>query len=562
MKTWKKIAIGGLSFGVMSVTFMPFEKAIHVEASRSYTKDALDSYNKAEPLVKEAEKTKKLDDIVKAYKAFAEVTRSVMLSDSVAYRENDKFDKLYSRVRKLVYDLPSGTKEKQIVAFSDYWLDRMFLNTTSFYGAHYKDFYDRNNVKSVDKKLEENLRKWQYIKFLPPTGDIPKSPDDIKPSDLGGNNTSGNDKGKTDIEIIDEAVKDSLPKPQKDPYKGGGSNGSGSGSGSGSKGSESVSDYPEGSGSTSYKKEGKIWYRVTTVKQEGKPTRVIKEKMSASESSFLETGKNSTSSSSDSSFIEPGSVDIVNYRAKFPTLSNEEYNYLTSDQNTESKMTLQYTLDKKAGKPYYFDTGLRVDKDNNVSFEQYKDVLYQVAVKSNGYVVEDGKKILIVIDGKPIVVRDIKKKYSEKEIESLFDSYPKIDIRVMPTRIGQTVSLEEKIVSKQAKTVRVNGKKVELEATPVVKDNKVLLPLKQVTDLLGGKVKQIGDTFVSTKKKDSIVYTLKSTKATVKGKVVDMMIAPEIKDGVLMVETTELAKTFGYEVFWDGDTSTIDFKKK
>lgn len=534
MKSKQTFLVVGMATFVGLSSFMTNIHPIKVEASSSmpFNKDVVAQYNKVLPLVVKAQQTKKEKDVEIAYVQFVKMTEKFNAGDLEKYKEHNDVDKLYERLRTLMYNMPASFQKKHLPKMANLWVEESRKSLQSVMRYQLQDFLKKNPSSAVDKQFRQAERKLSfYLLVKDPDAKLPDNWDDS----------------------VDQMIKDQ-EKLNAKPVTGNPSVIPPSGTNSNSSSKNETAPPSQGAG-TEFVQVGKTWYEVSFTYKDGKVIENGKKKLTPQSHPYLYVGLTDGITTG----LTSGNVVVKN---DLLGLTDSERQYLTEDQNETSNYTLQYSLDKQSEAPYYFDTGLRVDKDMNASYEQYKDVLYQIAVKSGGYVVEDKGRVLIVIDKKPVLVKDIKKDYSEKEIESLFEEFPNIDIRILETRIGTSTSLEQQIVTKQAKKVTVDGKEIELDASPIVRANRVLLPIKELTSALDAEVKQKEDQFIVTKDKSSVVYQLKNTKITVKGKVIDIEIAPDVKDGVLYVEMTELAKAFQYDLTWDADSSEIAFTKK
>lgn len=509
------------------------EQVVFAEEKTSlpFNEEVVKAYSTVEPLVVLAEESKTAKDVALAYEAFIEMSQLFILDDQLVYEEGNDMDKLYERVYALVYGLSKEEQKKHLPLMADKWVDIVKNNTSTIMRFYLEDFLSVNENKDVQAEFDLSARKLRLYQTLPPGSPLPA--DWQKPIE----------------EMIDEQ-EDSVSEPVIDAPP---------------PAPDAVTQSPEKGANTSrpsssktveFVQEGEFWYELTVSYKNGNPVKTDKRKLSEREAPHLYQSEVESENASGKGTDGRGGSGVL-----FPELTDSEKAYILEDQNEQSKYTLQYTLEKQGDAPYYFDTGLRVDEKMNASYEQYRDVLYQIAVKSGGYVVEDEGRVLVVIDKKAIIVKDIKKDYSEKEIESLFESFPNIDIRVLETRIGTSASLEQQLVSKQARTVTVAGEKVDLSTTPIVRDERVLLPIKEIVEEMGVVLEQKGDQFIVTKDKVTVIYQLKSTNVIVKGKETDIGIAPDVKDGILFVEMSELATAFNYEIVWDGDSSELAFNK-
>lgn len=533
-KSKKWMAVGLATAVTLSGWTMVMQpSAVYAESGFPFNQDAKKAYEAVLPLVIKAEKTKSEKDVTVAYQAFIKITDKLSIEDVSTYKEGNDLDVLYERLKSTLYAMPKSYQDKEIPKMANLWVEEVRKSLNSVMKYYLIDLIDTNRNKSIDDELNLVNRKLDfYITVKDPTI---KLPDDWDAS--------------VD-DLYDEYVKN-----EKNPSPESGVNPPGTGTTEGKPSSnknDSTPSFNQTGAGAEQVQIGDAWYEVTYSYVNGKVVQTGKKKLSRESYPYLYGYSETSSKDNDSQASE---------KNPFLAIGKTKLDYLTSDQNAESEYTIQYSLDKQSENPYYFDTGLRVDKNMNASYEQYKDVLYQIAVKSGGYVVEDSGRVLIVIDKKPILVKDIKKNYSEKEIENLFEEFPNIDIRIFKTRIGLSTSLEQQIVSKQAKTVSIEGKKVEMSNSPIVRDNRVLLPLKEVSEALGATVEQQEDKFIVRKGEASVVYQLKSTFVTSKGKKVDIGIAPDVKEATLFVEMNELSKAFDYVLHWDADSSELSFNK-
>ena len=510
------------------------EQVVFAQATPSlpFNAEVVKAYGEVEPLVALAEETKSVKDVAVAYEAFIGMSQLFILDDQLVYKEGNDMDKLYERVYALVYGLSKEEQKKHLPLMADKWVEIVKNNKSTIMSFYLQDFLAINKNKDVQAEFDLSAKKLSLYQSLPPGSPLPS------------------DWKKPIAQIIKEQEKTEsapvLDAPAPPP---------GATTPTPEKGANT--SMPSASTTIEFIQEGDFWYEVTVNYQNGNPVKTEKRKLTEKEAPHLyqsEVG-NGTGSAGTTGGKDGDGV-------YFPELTDSEKAYILEDQNEQSKYTLQYTLEKQGDAPYYFDTGLRVDEKMNASYQQYRDVLYQIAVKSGGYVVEDEGRVLVVIDKKAIIVKDIKKDYSEKEIESLFESFPNIDIRILETRIGTSASLEMQLVSKQARTVTIAGEKVDLSTTPIVRDERVLLPIKEIVEKMEATVEQDGDQFIVTKDNVTVIYELKSTKVIVKGKETDIGIAPDVKNDILFVEMSELATAFNYEIVWDGDSSELAFNKK
>lgn len=238
------------------------------------------------------------------------------------------------------------------------------------------------------------------------------------------------------------------------------------------------------------------------------------------------------------------------------------WNYLTSDQNITSPYTVQYSINSNDDMCYFYDTGIRTTINRTISYEQMRDVLYQISIKSNGYFVDDSDKCLGIVSGKPIVIYREKDQYSMVDFDDMFKECENISVKIDETRIGKSQDLEEKIINQEAKSIKIDDRPIELVTLPMIKNNRVLLPLTQIMSELNANIENIDDKYIITKDNISAIYELRKNYILVNDKVVQMNTIPESKDGYLMVEIQDLISEFNYNLSWDPEFGEIIIKTK
>ena len=535
-KTFSKI-VCSLSVGLMGGTvFLPAvqafadNEAMVINSLSEYTKDAVDAYNKTLSLYETAKKTGKLEDVRKAYEAFIEITPTLGVKNYSAYESGKEMDKIYFQVRELLYEvLPKEKRNEEILNFATKWQQAIMKTLDSLHKNHFYHLVSQNNIEEIQGDLEDLWHElYRYLAGirdqdgnlipLPTYEEMEKYIDEY-------------------IDKIGLGEPDPPPTTEKQLEE------------------ELNRTYPQLDGSDlvgeniTYEKIGGDWYQVIETIVDGKVIKTEKRKLSLEESFFLRVQE-------DPSYTLDLASDNISY------VTEQEWNHYTSDQNPESKWTIHYTINKNEKSPYYYDTGIRVDASKSVTFEQYKDVLMVFADKAGGFLVEDKGKILVVLEGKPLVIYDSKPTYSKQELESLFEDFETVDIRIMETSIGKVVSLEEKIVSRKINSILVDGKEITLQHQPIVRNERAMFPLEELVYALGGTISGSNGVYTATKNGNNVVFQENENLVHVNGKAFILTNKPVYQDQTLMVEANELATAFGYSMIWDEENSTISFEKR
>ena len=104
----------------------------------------------------------------------------------------------------------------------------------------------------------------------------------------------------------------------------------------------------------------------------------------------------------------------------------------TENQNKESEYFLYYTINANSKKPYYYNSGIRADKNNKtLSFNQLRDGIYQMMSQVNAFAIDDNSKSLYILNGKPIVIRKGgSDTYTESDINNMLKNYPMFKVKI------------------------------------------------------------------------------------------------------------------------------------
>lgn len=526
-----KKLISILSIGVIASSFVgnvtmayADEEVKETQIQKEFKKEIVENATELMKIIDNAEQTVNVEDIDKAIVAFIEMHKPLGPEDYIVHKSNDVYDQAFYKVFNTINKLDGAEKNNKIVSLHNQLTSQIKKGTGTFYKEYLFYMNNTNQIQEIRDTLMKNVSDIQFIITSPPDMEVVNPDGSVKVPD-----------GPTKEEIqkvIDTGRKNEFAEAEKN-------------GGSEEKQQESVKPEPVRSESVTYEKEGDMCYKITTFYEDGAQTKQEKGEVPKM------------------NYVYCGILDYVDYgggnvKQEVP----DNWDYLVKEQNPESNLTLQYTVNKGDEKPYYYDSGIRVALNGTASYEQFKDILYQVSVKSKGYVVEDNGKMLVIVEGKPILVKDAKKEYSKEEIESLFKDFEKVDIRIMETRIGKSESLEERIVSKQAKNVQIADKSIELDANPIVKEERVLLPVEQIAKELEVTVEKKDDVLTLKKDNNVVVYRDKKDTISLNGREVKIATSPEYKNDIFMAEIQEMIDIFGFDMLWDGETSTIKINKR
>ena len=98
------------------------------------------------------------------------------------------------------------------------------------------------------------------------------------------------------------------------------------------------------------------------------------------------------------------------------------------------------------------------------------------------------------------------------------------------------------------------------DAQPEIKDGRTMLPIRALAERLGADVgwDAAARQVTLTRAGVTIVMTVDSRTASVNGKTMEMDVAPYIKDGRTLLPARYVAEFFGQKVDWDGEKRRVD----
>lgn len=228
-----------------------------------------------------------------------------------------------------------------------------------------------------------------------------------------------------------------------------------------------------------------------------------------------------------------------------------------NEQNLLEPITIQYTFNKASESPYFYDTGITIGEEKLLTYEQAKDALHQIAVQSKGEYVEDADKVLALIDGKILVVKNENRTITFDEFAKMFND-TSAGVRALDTRTGGQLDLADLVEVKGVKTVTIKGKEVKLTADPVVDNSIVLFPVEQVAKELGGTVIAEDNKLTVQNGDHTLIYEMGKTFVNYDGKDVSIHVAIRTnKEGVMMAPIRALADAFDKTVEVDSEASRV-----
>ncbi len=199
----------------------------------------------------------------------------------------------------------------------------------------------------------------------------------------------------------------------------------------------------------------------------------------------------------------------------------------------------------------YFGMDLKTNKINSVGLELYEKFpveIYQ-QVQYTSEVIKHTRAVYDIYDvpleEAKITIFKNGETYEPKEDES----------EIIPETEGNSKNENEtdNII------IKVNGEELESDVAPEIDNDRVLVPLRVIFEVLDADVYWNGETGAITVAKgdNEIVFEVNSTDVIVNGEVKTMDTAAKTTNNRTLIPLRFLAEELGYTVNWDGETREV-----
>lgn len=107
--------------------------------------------------------------------------------------------------------------------------------------------------------------------------------------------------------------------------------------------------------------------------------------------------------------------------------------------------------------------------------------------------------------------------------------------------------------------VEVNGESVKTDVPPIIKNNRVLIPMRAIFEALGAEIDWNGETrtVLANTEKDSVRCEIDNNLMTVNGVAKTLDVAPEILMNRTLVPARAVSESLGADVEWDEARQTV-----
>lgn len=107
--------------------------------------------------------------------------------------------------------------------------------------------------------------------------------------------------------------------------------------------------------------------------------------------------------------------------------------------------------------------------------------------------------------------------------------------------------------------VYLDGARLEFDAAPVIRDDSALVPFRKIFESLGMEVGWDGEAHTGTARKDGLTVTVvtDSNIMRVNGKDAELITPPIIMSDRILVPLRAVSEAAGADVLWDGEARTV-----
>lgn len=226
--------------------------------------------------------------------------------------------------------------------------------------------------------------------------------------------------------------------------------------------------------------------------------------------------------------------------------------YINNDQNKESNMYIFYTVSKDSFTPYYYNTGIRTTIEGSVSYNQLKDALYQVAIKSKGFSTDTNDKSLSIIEGTPIVLSSNQDVYPKEYVEELLHSFKTVGFKIAEEIDDSKSDLERLISENQIISIRYKDKDIQIDNLKI--DNSfVVAPIETISIHFGYKTNLNDKELVISKEGFDLKFILNESKYILNNEEFSLDSTITHSNNEFYMDISSLFKLLGYNIAWNSD---------
>lgn len=239
--------------------------------------------------------------------------------------------------------------------------------------------------------------------------------------------------------------------------------------------------------------------------------------------------------------------------------------HLYNNQNEDSNEYVYYTVSKNNKNPYYFNTGIRVDKYNkSLTYNQVIDVFYQIAVKQEDFNIKDNDKSLFVIEGIPIVFNSIIDVYSEQYINSILSVFNNIGIKIMDSDSHDTLvnKFDSDMNKDYIPTILINEVELTEHNVAWIESDSIKTSINKILLSLNIEISNLKNSIVISKNGIEIELFNNSKDYYINGEKKQFNSKVYIMDNNYIVELQPILDAFNYEMDYNMEQNILIIKSK
>lgn len=234
--------------------------------------------------------------------------------------------------------------------------------------------------------------------------------------------------------------------------------------------------------------------------------------------------------------------------------------YIESNQNEGSTKYVYYTDRKNDIIPYYYNSGILADAiDESITYNQLKDVFYQLCIKKESpFVISNGKS-LFILEGKPIIVGEEKEKYSKSEVESMLNSFKSVGFKITEEIGDMDTELKDLIDSGDYITLKHKDKEYILNNI-YIESSFVVASIQEVVGYFGYNTELLNDRIVVRKKNYVLEIDFNSKVYNLNGEIGEFNVSTQMKEDEWYCDLGKLMEIIGYDIEWNAENSYFEVR--
>ncbi|AMN30933.1 stalk domain-containing protein [Clostridium perfringens] len=245
------------------------------------------------------------------------------------------------------------------------------------------------------------------------------------------------------------------------------------------------------------------------------------------------------------------------YQGKAKQMTASYWYSLNHEDVSEADKSNQYYFYKLANSISYINSGINTNKEGKLTYVQVKNLLYQISLKSGYPYMDDKDKFLIIVDGKPVIIKEDKKDYSFDEVNNLLGKANKVTIKLMTKDEAKELNDKNLDNIKNVRNLNINGQDMVLEPKPIINNNKLLLPLETLAKELKINISKDNGNYKFSKNKVELTVQPNNNQIILNENPIALSTNPILENDVLFMESEDFLSAFGYSLKIENDRLII-----